>query len=178
MRHLMLAACALMLVSLGCSVKQTKEQKAAATSSFGDAAVLEPLLLPAKPAEAKTIAQIREKANNGDEVTVTGIVPADAMKPFNETRAAFFLMDAADLASEEVQSEMECGGGENCPSCRALVDKLGLRVELVGPTGSTPVRTTVQGFKGIKSGSPITVKGKLEKDGGKLLIRATGFYVG
>lgn len=48
----------------------------------------------------------------------------------------------------------------------------------MGRSGATPVRTTLQGFKGLKGGSTITIKGKLEKGEKTLLIRATGIYVG
>lgn len=179
MRYLTLATCGLMLVTVGCNVKKTNERQAAVDSTTtSNASLLEPLLLPTKPAEAKTVAELRQKGKTGDEVILQGTVPPDAVKPFGDGMAWLVLMDAADLADETVQAEFACPNAEDCPACRKVLDEQGVRVEIVSKPGAMPVRSTLQGFKGLKGGSTITVKGKLEKDGKKLLIRATAFYVG
>jgi hypothetical protein len=51
-----------------------------------------------------------------------------------------------------------------------------VRVELVDRSGAT-VATTVQGFRNVGPLSTLIVKGTLERQGKRLLLRATGLYV-
>lgn len=61
-----------------------------------------------------------------------------------------------------------------------MLDKHSVQVELVDRSGS-PLATTVEGFRGLKPGSTITVEGTIQKYGkDKKLTRivATKFYPG
>jgi hypothetical protein len=165
----------------GCTSKRGGEAEApsspARPQGVSNASLLEPLLLAEKPGNAKSVAEVKATINPGDEVVLIGTVPPDCVVPFSETRAAVILMDAGDLESEAVKTEFACPEAATCPACRKVLDDLGVRVELVGPSGTAPLKTTLQGFKGLKAGSTIIVRGKLEKDGKTHVIRATGIYV-
>jgi hypothetical protein len=58
-----------------------------------------------------------------------------------------------------------------------LLRDLGVRVELVDQSG-TIVASSVKGFQNLHGGSVITVKGKVERKGKGVVIRASALYVG
>jgi hypothetical protein len=181
MRILAILSLGVLVALAGCSVKREGMSKAAASASAasaGENALLEPLLLKEKPSDAKSVGEVKASAQAGDEVVLVGTVPPECVVPFNDSRAVVILMDAKDLANEAVINEFACPEAATCPACRKVLDTLGVQVELVGAAGKLPIKTTLQGFKGLKPGSTITVKGKLEKDGKTMVVRATGFYVG
>jgi hypothetical protein len=102
----------LVVLAVGCYSKRPAERKVESPTAAGDFALLETLLLPAKPEGAMTIAELKQIAKDGDDVIVQATVPPDKVKPFNDTHAALILMDAADLASENVQNEFACDNAD------------------------------------------------------------------
>lgn len=166
----------LLLLALAGCAKPTDDPKpqAQAPAKPVNPALLEPLLLKDKPAEARTVEEVRAKSQDGDEVVLQGQIPPGAVKSFLNDRAGFVLMMPADI--EKNKEELDCAE-PGCPTCAKLLDGLGVQVELVDQSG-TILKTPVQGFHAIGPMSTITVKGKVERKGKKVLVQATGFFVG
>ena len=145
----------------------------------GDAAKLDPLVLAAKPANPITVRDALTR-KEGEKVVVTGQVPTEKVKPYNAAVAAFVMLTHEDMAREEIRDEFECDEAATCPACKQVLDQLGVRVELVDATGA-PVAASLEGFRGLKPGSTITVEGEIKRDGkDKKLVRivATRFFPG
>lgn len=151
----------------------------APTAATGDAARLEPLVLAEKPAKAITVNEALTK-KAGEKVVVTGQVPPEKVKPYNAALATFVMLSHADMAKDDIKEEFDCDNAAKCPTCKAILDEHAVRVELVDSTGA-PVGATLEGFRGLKPGSTITVEGEVRREGkdGKLVrVVATRFYPG
>ena len=145
----------------------------------GDQARLDPLVLAAKPATAISVRDALTR-KEGEKVVVTGQVPTEKVKPYNAAVAAFVMIAPEDMAREEVKDEFDCDDAATCPGCKKLLDDIGVRVEIVDASGA-PVPASLEGFRGLKPGSTITVEGEVKRDGkDKKLVRivATKFYPG
>ena len=156
--------------------KPATPSPAAAT---GDAAKLEPLVLAAKPANPITVNEALTK-KTGERVVVTGQVPGEKVKPYNAALATFVMLSHADMAKDEIKDEFDCDHAATCPTCKAILNEHGVRVELVDAKGA-PVAATLEGFRGLKPGSTITVEGEVRREGkdNKLVrVVATRFYPG
>jgi hypothetical protein len=175
-RSTIAALLGLVFLVTGCSSKPD-ERQVSTRGSVQKHDLLEPLLLKSKPADVKSVNDIVKTGAPGDEVVVTGQIPPGNIKPFNESRAVFFLMSPQDLAEESVQNEFACEEAATCPACRKILDDRAVRVELLGANGTAPLSTTVEGFRGIGPGSTITVKGKLDRQGKALVLRGNGLMV-
>ncbi len=141
--------------------------------------LLQPLVLAAKPDKSLSVPEALAKAD-GETVVVSGISPSAKVKPFNPALATFVLLSPEDAARPEVKEEFNCDDAAICPRCRQLLDKHAVRVELVDDKGNV-LPTSVEGFNGIKPGSPITIEGVVKREGkNKKLVRivATRFYAG
>lgn len=159
-----------LLAMVGCSDHATHR---AAPAPAGNAALLEPLLLKTKPDKAHSVADIRETAQDGEEVVMVGQVPPGKVKAFLDDRAAFVLLSAEDLAKNKEGFE---SAPEGCPEHVKMLDDLGVQVELMDQSGAI-VRTPAKGLLGIEPLSTIVVKGKAVRQGKKVRIEATGFFV-
>jgi hypothetical protein len=181
MKRLMLLG-ALLAAVVGCNqnpsveVGEKKAPTPAATGP-GDQAQLETLVLPEKPAKAISVREALTR-KEGETVVVTGRTPPENVKPFNAALAAFIMFAPEDLAREEVKEELECPEAATCPTCKKLIDQYAVRVELVDQSGA-PVPASLEGFRGLKPGSTVTVEGEVRRDGkDKKLVRivAKRFY--
>lgn len=177
--------CAVLFAALvGCGQSQPvaegpKPDAPAGTANPAEQAKLDSHVLPAKP--AKTIS-VRDAlaAKEGEKVVVTGQVPPANVKPYNSAFAAFVMLAPEDLALEHIKEELSCDDAATCPKCKKLLDQHAIRVEVVDTTGA-PVAASLEGFRGLKPGSTITVEGEVKRDGkDKKLVRivATKFYPG
>lgn len=174
------------VVLAGCSeskptaeAAKPKPEEAAAPVAQANPDLLRPLVMDKKPAKVLTVWEARD-TKDGETVVLSGQVPPANIKPFNAAVAAFVLMAPEDLAREDVKEEFECEDAATCPSCQKMLQKHGVRVELVDAAGA-PLPTTVEGFQGLKPGSTITVEGEVKRDGkDKKAIRivAKKFYPG
>lgn len=171
-----------LMVAAGCSqttpqpAGEKKESPAPGTSETGK---LDALVLPAKPANTISVRDALTR-KDGEKVVVTGQVPTEKVKPYNAAVAAFVMLAPEDMAKEEVKEEFDCDDAATCPRCKKLLDQLAVRVEVVDASG-TPIAATLEGFRGLKPGSIITVEGEVKREGkDKKLVRivATKFYPG
>jgi|GEM_PF-3006017 len=167
----------------GCSQNQPSDgdnkDRPSPVAQSDNTSKLEPLVLAQKPANAITVREaLRRK--DGEKVIVTGQVPTEKVKPYNAAFAAFVMLSPEDMAKEEVKEEFDCDEAATCPRCKKILDELAVRVELVDAAGA-PVEATMEGFRGLKPGSIITVEGEVKREGkDKKLVRiaAKKFYPG
>jgi hypothetical protein len=182
--RMMLLVAVLITAIVGCGqtpsvTEGPKPDAPAATPNPGEQAKLEPLVLPAKPANAISVREAR-KGKEGDKVVVTGQVPPANVKPYNGALAAFVMLAPEDMALEHIKDELECEVAATCPACKQILEEHGVQVEVVDASGA-PVAASLEGFRGLKPGSTITVEGEVKRYGkDKKLVRivATKFYPG
>jgi hypothetical protein len=169
-----------LLVVVGCSQNQPQTDGGKKDgASTGDQAKLEALVLSAKPATPISVRDALTR-KEGDKVVVTGRTPPEKVKPFNAAVAAVILLAPEDLDKDDIKDEFECDDAATCPSCKKILDQYAVRVELVDAAGA-PIPASLEGFRGLKPGSTITVEGEVKRDGkDKKLVRivATKFYPG
>jgi hypothetical protein len=173
-----LAGCAPESKPDAAAAKPTPEAPAGSAAA-ANPDLLKPLVMAAKPDKPLTVWEAHDR-KEGETVVVSGTVPPGNIQPFNSAVAAFVLMAPEDLEKENIKEEFECEDAATCPTCRKLLEKHGVRVELVDASGA-PLATTVEGFQGLKPGSTITVEGEVKRDGkDKKAVRivAKKFYPG
>ena len=156
-----------------------KKDSPTAVASTADAGKLDALVPAEKPANAISVREALTR-KEGEKVVVTGQVPTEKVKPYNAAVAAFVMLSPEDMAKDEVKEEFDCDDAATCPRCKKLLDQLAVRVEVVDASGA-PVAATLEGFRGLKPGSMITVEGEVKREGkDKKLVRivATKFYPG
>ncbi len=173
----------LLAAAVGCVQNAPDEPKAAkpdpTPAQPGDAGKLDSLVMADKPAAPITVREAMTR-KEGEKVVVTGQVPPANVKPYNAAVAAFVMLAHEDMAREEVKEELSCEDAATCPACKKLLDATAVRVELVDASGA-PVAATLEGYRGLKPGSTITVEGEVKRDGkDKKLVRivATKFFPG
>ena len=149
------------------------------TATAGQPASLDSLVMARKPDRAGSVRDVLGMSD-GDTVLVTGRTPPANVKPFNTAVAAVYLMAPEDLDKPEIKEEFECEDAATCPSCRKVLDAHAIRVEVVDATGAV-IPTSLEGFRGLKPGSTLTIEGEVKRDGkDKKLVRvlARKFYPG
>lgn len=162
-----LAGFVLVVGAVGCG------QSTTALAPQAKNAVKSDLLLSEQPADAKPVADVREAADDGAEVTILGRI-GGAEDPWVEGRAAFTIVDP---------KLKPCAPGEGCrtpwdyccstdqlPANRALV-------KVVDSSGST-LEQDARKFLGVKELQTVVVKGTAKRDeAGNLTVLASGVYV-
>jgi hypothetical protein len=179
-----LTAAVALLAAIGCgdchNGQSHKTQKATpADTVILKPELLQPLLLAAKPEKTLSVPEVTAKPAD-EKVIVSGVSPPEGVRPFNSALATFVILSPEDAARPEVQTEFSCPEAATCPRCRKVLEKYAVRVELVDAQGQV-LPTTVEGFSGIKPGSPLTIEGVVKREGkDKNLVRivATRFFPG
>jgi hypothetical protein len=180
----MLFSVVLFAAVVGCNASQPvaegpKPDAPGATPNPAEQAKLDAHVLAAKPANAISVRDAL-KGKEGEKVVVTGQVPPSNVKPYNGALAAFVMLAPEDLALEHIKEEMECEDAATCPKCKKILEQYAVQVEVVDASG-VPVGASLEGFRGLKPGSTITVEGEVKRYGkDKQLVRivATKFYPG
>ena len=137
----------------GCGGSSTATPSSTAQAST---AVLDPsLVLAQEPAGAKSVAAVREKGKDGEEVVVAGWV-AGSEEPIIKGRAAFTIVDL-ELPPPECTTKpySYC-----CMPKEALLPNL-VMVKFVDGDGKTILKDA-HGLLGIKEGSIVVVRGRVE----------------
>jgi hypothetical protein len=180
----LLTIAVLCAAAVGCNQSQPVADGAnpdvpVAANSPTDQAKLESHVLAAKPANAISVRSAL-KSKEGEKVVVSGVTPPANVKPYNAAVAAFVLLAPEDMELDHVKEEFSCEDAATCPRCKKLLDEVAVRVEVVDASGA-PVAATLEGFRGLKPGSAVTVEGEVKRDGkDKKLVRivATKFFPG
>jgi hypothetical protein len=179
-RYLSLGVVALALA--GCTdTRPTDPGPKPPTGGAGDTAAggLESMVMSQKPDKVLSVRDVLTK-KDGDTVIVSGRTPPENVKPFNTAVAAVLLMAPEDLDTPDIKEELSCEDAATCPSCKQVLDAHAIRVELVDAAGAV-VPASLEGFRGLKPGSTVTVEGEVKRDGkDKKSVRlvARRFYPG
>ena len=140
---------------------------------------LDSMVMAQKPDKVMSVRDVLTK-KDGDKVIVSGRTPPENCKPFNVGVAAVMLMAPEDLENQDIKEELSCDDAATCPSCKQIFDAHAIRVEVVDAAGAV-VPASLEGFRGLKPGSTVTVEGEVKRDGkDKKLVRvvAKRFYPG
>ncbi len=154
----------------GCQRAAPPAPLAAATTAAGAK-----YLLSAEPEGAHPVIEVRESAQDQDDIVILGRIGGD-VDPWIEGLAAFSIVDPSLQACSEIP-------GDNCPTpwdyC-CVTDKLPAAkalVKVVDETGQT-VGTDARKLLALKELQTIVVKGKAQRDeAGNLTVLASGIYV-
>jgi hypothetical protein len=154
------------LVLAGCTdTKPTDPGPKPAANGTNDTAAggLESMVMSQKPDKVLSVRDVLTK-KDGDTVIVSGRTPPENVKPFNTAVAAVLLMAPEDLDTPDIKEELSCEDAATCPSCKQVLDAHAIRVELVDAAGAV-VPASLEGFRGLKPGSTVTVEGEVKRDG-------------
>ena len=170
------AAILLILVSasVGCqqeSSHPTMQVPNASSSSIDG----QNFLLTDEPDGAEDIINVREAAQDGDEITIVGRIGGGA-NPWIEGRAAFSIVDGSLKACSDIPGDQckkpwdYCCETSKLPTSTALVKVVDEHGELV--------KVDARELLKVKELSTVIVKGKANRDdAGNLTVLASGVYV-
>ena len=132
-------------------------------------------LLGEEAAGATDVIQVREAAEDGDEVVVVGRI-GGSENPWIEGRAAFSIVDVSLKACSDIE-------GDNCPipwdyCCETtLLPTSTALVKVVDEKGDL-VKSDARELLKLKELQTVVVKGKAQRDdAGNLTVLASGVYV-
>lgn len=159
------------LILAGCGTSSPPTASDAGSSAAAGARYV----LAAEPAAAKPVIEVRQQAQDGDEVTITGRIGGD-VDPWVKGRAAFVIVDPTLVPCSEKE-------GDSCPTpwdyC-CDTDRLAeakATIKFVDDKGQT-VATDARELLGVKELQRVTVRGQAKRDeAGNLTVLATGIYV-
>jgi hypothetical protein len=168
------------LAIAGCNDNQpTPKADGSGSAAQSSSNPLDPLVMNAKPSKVLSVRDVLEK-KEGDKVVMSGKTPPENCKPFNTALAAVLLMAPEDLDTPAIKEELMCEDAATCPACKQVFDAHAIRVEIVDASGAV-VPASLEGFRGLKPGSTVTIEGEVKRDGkDKKLVRvvAKRFYPG
>lgn len=164
---LSLVLVALAMATVGCQSKDIGSPTAGSNQS-GSA-----YLADSEPAGAMPVGEARAKSEDGQEVTLVGLIGGSS-KPFVEGLAAFTIVDP---------KVPYCAADEGCPTpwdycCQtdAVKDNIAT-IKLVDESGK-PVATSARDLLKVKELSTVVVKGKAKRDEqGNLTVAANQVFV-
>ena len=138
----------------GCGGNSTATAPSAATA--GSVVPPDPAYqLAEEPAEVKSVAEVREKGTDGEEVVVEGRVGGSA-EPIIKGRAAFTIVDLKLPAPECTEKPYSyC-----CLPKEVLLPNL-IMVKFVDDEGNT-IRKDARELLGIRDGSLVVIRGRIE----------------
>lgn len=93
----------LLAAAVGCAEKPS----ATLSKVASDTSLLDAVVLAAKPEKAISVREVLT-LKDGDKVVLTGRVPGEKVKPFNDAVAAVILMAPEDLDHEDIKEELDC----------------------------------------------------------------------
>jgi hypothetical protein len=135
-------------------------------------ALPEAFLLPAKPAAAKGVLEVRASASPGDQVVVAG-----RAKDFVDGRAVFTITDPSLKPCDEEGPMGDCKTPwDYCCTEASEVAKATATIELHDASGLA--RSSVRGFHGLDHLKRVIVPGVLAKDeSGNVSVIAKAIYL-
>lgn len=164
---------ALVALIVGCGqTTRTPAPQATSTTPAASAAGAE-ILLHEQPADAKPVADVRESAEDGVDVTILGRI-GGGENPWVDGRAAFTIVDP------KIEP---CHPSEGCPTpwdyCCSTdrLPKNRAMIKVVDAAGGT-VEQDARKLLGVKELQTVVVKGKAKRDeAGNLTVLANGVFV-
>lgn len=160
-------------MTAGCDQSATApSSQTTSTTSAAPTASAE-MLLNKQPENARPVAEVRESAKDGADVTILGRI-GGAENPWVEGRAAFTIVDP---------KLSPCAADEGCPtpwdyccSTDQLADNQAM-IKFVDAAGDT-VEQDARKLLGVKELQTVVVKGKAKRDeAGNLTVLANSVFV-
>ena len=132
--------------------------------------------LPAEPAGAKGVIDVRKDAKDGDDVVIVGRV-GGSQKPFVEGRAAFTIVDPSLVPCNEKEGDTCATPWDFCCDTKEDLARATVMVRFVDAQGKT-LAHDAKALLGVEPLQTVVVKGKAKRDSeGNLTIVATSVYV-
>lgn len=132
-------------------------------------------LLSEEPTEAADVIAVREVAQDGDDVVITGRI-GGSENPWTQGRAAFSIVDASLQACSDIPGDLcekpwdYCCATDKLPSSTALVKVVDEHGDLV--------KADARDLLNVKELSTVVVRGKAQRDeAGNLTVHAVSVYV-
>jgi hypothetical protein len=164
----------LALALVSCKKSDTTSTTAAPHAASAPSAALTAVIDARATGEAKAIHVVRESAQPGDTVTVTGRIMG-TMKPFVEGRTAFILGDPGLLTPCNERPDDDCETPwDNCCDSREDKKRGTATIQIVDADGRV-LKEPIEGVAGIEKLSRLTITGTVA-DGSSadlLIINAT-----
>jgi hypothetical protein len=165
---------ALVALVVGCGqTTTTPAPQATSTTPAASAAAGAEFLLHEQPADAQPVADIRESAEDGVDVTILGRI-GGGENPWVDGRAAFTIVDP------KIEP---CHPSEGCPTpwdyCCSTdqLPKNRAMIKVVDATGGT-VEQDARKLLGVKELQTVVIKGKAKRDeAGNLTVLADRVFV-
>jgi hypothetical protein len=177
LRKLSLSSCLTLAICAAACDRKAEVTPTAAPTAQTAKVELPPNLITAQPiAEAKSVAEVRKSANDGDVVVVSGRI-AGQKQPFTDGRAQFQLIEASIKSCDEM--------GDQCPTpwdmcCedKQNITSNSVTVQVVDAQGQ-PIKAGLEGVGGLKTLSTVSAKGTVKKspDGKAMVVNATELHV-
>ncbi|MDP1796295.1 MAG: hypothetical protein Q8K78_02380 [Planctomycetaceae bacterium] len=158
---------------VGCGQSATAPVPQAANTTPTASAAGAALLLHEQPTDAKPVADVRESAEDGGDVTILGRI-GGGTNPWVEGRAAFTIVDP---------KLNPCHPSEGCPTpwdyCCSTdqLPKNRAMIKVVDTAGGT-VEEDARKLLGLKELQTVVIKGKAKRDeAGNLTVLASGVFI-
>jgi hypothetical protein len=166
----MLAVLSVVAFCLGCNTGSGPNPAPA-----GPTAEAAKYLLKQEPAEPKSVAEVKESAADGDEVTLVGRI-GGSVSPFVSGRASFTVVDTSFTPCNEIEGDScktpwdYCCDTDRLPGGTAVV-------KVVDADGKTLAMDAKQQM-GLSELQTVVVKGKAKRDeAGNLTVLAPAVFV-
>lgn len=167
------AVCMASLAFIGCSQGSTTPDSS--TSVASPTVDGSKYLLDEEPEGATAVIQVREEANDGDEVVLVGRI-GGSLDPWIEGRAAFSVVDESLRACSDIPGDMcpkpwdYCCETDKLPTATALV-------KVVDESGAL-VKADAKQLLAVQELSTLVIQGKAQRDdAGNLTVLASGIFV-
>jgi hypothetical protein len=135
------------------------------------------LLVKEAPAGAKSVAEAKKDAKEGDEIVVRGRIGGSRPGGFTEGRAQITIIDAVLPICSERPNDTCPWPWDYCCESKEDITKNAATVQVFGPDGKV-LPADLKGQNGMDNTTFVVVKGKVGKrDGGNLLVNASAIYV-
>lgn len=164
---------ALAVVTVGCGQSATAPATQTTTTTPTASAAGTEMLLHEQPMDAKPVADVRDSAEDGVDVTILGRI-GGGTNPWVEGRAAFTIVDP---------KLNPCHPSEGCPTpwdyCCSTdqLPKNRAMIKMVDAAGDT-VEQDARKLLGVKELQTVVVKGKAKRDeAGNLTVLASGVFI-
>jgi hypothetical protein len=169
------SAVVLGLVALGVIGCGTNAGTYTGTASAPAAAPNQAYLLTEAPADAKPVVEVREAAQDGDEVTIIGRV-GGAVDPWVAGRASFLIVDPSLVpCSEKPDDHCPTPWDYCCDSDRLPVSMA--TIKIVDEAGQT-VPQDAKSLLGLKELARVTIRGQAKRDeAGNLVVLAKQIHI-
>ncbi len=164
----LLGSFAMIVAVVGC----TQESAEQTSASSVDGAMF---TLSNEPEGAKEVIQVREDAEDGDEVVIVGRI-GGGENPWIDDRAAFTIVDNSLRACSDIPGDGCKKPWDYCCETPKLPTSTAL-VKVVDESGDL-VQTDARQLLNVEELSTVVVRGKAKRDDdGNLTVLASGVYV-